>query len=145
METTSKYDWDFIMTDNDYNIAQKLLEVYENKDFAELGKALKYYLSNSISSAKLEVHFELRNLMEQVFMWKYSEAHRTQENWERICRHRDEIEELIEDYDCLTIEVIKEEWDDACASAKSLAFIETRKERMELDYEEVIEKFLPHE
>ena len=138
--STQKYDWDFIMTDNDYNIAQKLLEIYKQKDFDELGKALEAYLTGSIQDAKLELYREMKILIETVLYSKYSEKHRTQENWEKIVHHRGEIEELFEDYDFLTEDSIQKEWNDAYNAAKEIVEIDFGEIEMQISYEEVFEK-----
>ena len=147
METTPKYDWDFIMTDNDYNIAQKLLEVYENKDFAELGKALKYYLSNSISSAKIEVYEVLTELMFIIVMWKNDTKLRTQENWEKIVRFRDEIDELKEDYDFVDTAFVMNEWEEALDTALSMceAYIKNTEQYKAITITEIFEENLKAE
>lgn len=49
--------------------------------------------------------------MEDILFIKYSETFRTQERWEKICRHRSELYDLIEYNSCLSEQSIFNKWD----------------------------------
>lgn len=117
-ENKKNTDWDFIMTGNDYQIAQKLLEVYKSGDYEELGKALEAYLQSSMQDARLELYHELSELFILIISWFNDNKTKTQENWEEIIKHRRNLSDLQEEYDFFNDEVIKAEWNDAFNTAK---------------------------
>ena len=117
-------DWDFVMTDSEYNITKILLQTYKNQEFEELGKALEAFYQQSIRGARHEAFFELKLLMEEVLYCKVSKEMRTQERWEKICRHRREIEMIMEFNECVTNDDLKNDWERALDSAKYVAEVD---------------------
>ena len=136
-----KIDWDFVMTDSEYNIAKELLKVYEAKDYEELGIALQSYFENSKSSAKLELSQLLTDLIEFVLYRKISETHQTEANREKIYYYRREIKLLFEFNDFLSSDSILEEWDMAYQHAANLVEIDfpDKIKTIKLTIEEVLE------
>lgn len=112
-QVATKYDWDFIMTDSEYNISLKLLEVYEDGDFEELGKALIAFKQTAINSARHELKHELKMIMQNIILWKISETYQTQERREEIYGHHTELELVLDFNPCISHETLKEIWDDA--------------------------------
>ena len=110
----------------DYASAKALLQTYNEGKWEELKIALEENLKASIAANKHQLFRDLRDLMENVLIMKYSAQEVTQERWETICRLRFKIWEDVEDYDFIKSE-IKEEWQKAFESGKSLAQITTRK------------------
>lgn len=119
--TKPKRSWDDIMTESEYTISVYLLEAYRNGE--DIEEALIKFHKNAISGLELDIIHELDGIMESVLFIKYSQGYRTQERWEKICRHRTELYDLIEYNACLSEQNFLNEWDDAFNGARKIVSI----------------------
>ncbi len=118
-----KRNWTELILESDTTVARELLQTYKEGNIVELGEALKINYENSISGAELELLTHLRYLMEHIILLRFSDDYKTQEQWEKICRLRSNIDDDLEWNDCLNENSIKNEWKRAFLSAKELATI----------------------
>ena len=139
MKKRTTEEWDFIMTDSEYNIARTLLETYRAGDSEQLGLALERFFESSKRNAELELLNTLQALMEAILLWKAEIQFRTQERREYIYQQQQEIEMLMEFNACLTNDSINNEWQEAFDWAKELAEVESNniQDIEELTWEEV--------
>ncbi len=139
MEKPINRNWESLILESDTTVARELLRTYEEGNMEELGKALKLHYENSIAGAELELATHLYHLMENVLLISLSDDYQTQEQWEKICRLRTEVEEDLEYNDCLNEESIKAEWDAAWEDAKDQAsiFVKAASSVEKLAWEEV--------
>ena len=117
-QLTKKRNWEELIHKSDTKVAHELWLTYKEGNIKELGEALKLNYENSISGAELDLLTHLSKLMENIILLKLSDEYKTQEQWEKICKFRDEIEEDLEWNDCLDQKSINKEWSRAFDGAK---------------------------
>ncbi len=137
-----KRNWTELILESDTTVARELLQTYKEGNIEELGDALKINYENSISGAELELLNHLSDLMKNIIILQFSDEFKTQEQWEKICRLRSNIEDDLEWNDNLNENSIKNEWDDAFNSAKYLAetFVDEAKYLEKITRKEVFEQ-----
>lgn len=114
-------NWDELSLENDPVVLRELLKTYKEGYIEELGEALEKCYDASVKWTRHELWDHLKDLMYYVLLMQHNSEFRTQDNWEKICRLRSEIEDDFENNECLVEKDLNNKYPSAFDAAKDLA------------------------
>ena len=120
VENTSAI-WDELFLESNYIIADEMLKLFNAGKFDDLRIVLQKNKETQQQIAETELKRFLKDLMENILLWKFSLIYRTDEQMARISKLRMDIKDSLDCEGCLSERNIKEYWKEAFDYAKNWA------------------------
>jgi len=132
-------DWDLVFAESEYIVMQEFIKLLKKGNVKELEYAMELYLDDIKKQEERELLYNLRDLMQTILLWNYSETYRSSDNAVKISNYKHEINMAIDFEGCLSNETLKISWSKTFQEARERAAIFENKiiNFKELEWDEV--------